>query len=44
MVTHSPGCARYAGRILHLKDGCLDSEEKLSSENYCTAVGGPVTL
>ena len=23
MVTHSPDCAKYAGRIMHVSDGCL---------------------
>jgi putative ABC transport system ATP-binding protein len=28
MVTHNPECARYAGRILRIADGLLDSEER----------------
>jgi putative ABC transport system ATP-binding protein len=39
MVTHSPACARYAQRILHLQDGRLDSEENLPrAETYCKAM------
>ena len=26
MVTHDPGAAAYAGRVLHLKDGQIDNE------------------
>ena len=39
MVTHSAACAGYAQRILHLKDGRLDSDEMLPNERaYCSAV------
>jgi putative ABC transport system ATP-binding protein len=38
MVTHSAACAGYAQRILHLKDGRLDSEQKLPAQSYCAAV------